>query len=149
MFKGPDDNVAWASPSSRQQSSLSHSSWATLPDGTHACCQAVENARRDLPAYSKIRVHSSPLCYQLTPVRLSCIILGKEANSYSHTTMMCGAPTPQAISQTCTCTLRHAASQAAALEPYVLQESSTYKENTQTEKEILQFSATPSTLGIF
>ena len=83
MFKGPDDNVAGVSPLSRQQSRLPHSSWAMLPHCRHAAgLRETPGEAFQLPPKSE---YTHPHRHRLTPVRLPCVIMGKEPKRNSRT----------------------------------------------------------------
>lgn len=147
MFKGSDDSVAWASPLPVQQSNLPHSSWAVLPDGTHAA-RLWKMPGEAFSLYSKIRVCSAPP-WKSTPVTLSCITTGKEPNRTSHIVMISQCLWTLSPftdwhlpSETCNFSGNSPSASCNALEVISLKRK-------QTEKEILQFSATPYTGHFF
>lgn len=103
---------------------------------------------QERPFHSKIRVCSAPP-WKATPVTLSCITAGKEPNRTSHTVII-----PHCLwtlspftdwhlpSGTCNFSGNSPSASCNALEVIFLK-------SKQTEKEILQFSATPYTGHFF
>lgn len=147
MFTGSDYSVARVSPLPVQQSSLSHSSWAVLPDGTHAAglWKMPEEA---FSLYSKIRVCSAPP-WKATPIRFSCITTGTEPNRTTHTVMMSQClwtlshfTNWHLSSKTCNFSGNSLSASWNALEIIFFQRK-------RTEKEILQLSASPDTGHFF
>lgn len=137
MFKGSDVSVAWVSPLPVQHSPGYHSSWAVLPDGTHAA-RLWKTPGEAFPLHSKIRAPPR----KPTPVRLSCITTDKAQQDQSHwddvPVPLNSKPFYRLPSETC----NSISASCNALEIISLQRK-------QTEKEILQFSATPYTGHFF